>query len=209
MNRRLLFASALAALMVAACGKKAPPKNALDAKNEEAAGSGGEKTGKRGDEFVQTLDLNRDDKPDVWAYYVKTPDGQDKCDNVPCRLVRKEKDYNGDGKIDEWEYYADDGRTLDHQAFDMDFDGKVDVTLYWQGGQVVRREYDMNFDGKIDVWAYYEKNKLVRKERDTNGDGKVDVWEYWENGELDRVGVDTDGDGQVDKWEKRGSAGGP
>ena len=88
----------------------------------------------------------------------------------------------------------------------MDFDGKPDVTLFFEKDQLVRKEYAFGFDGVPHSFNYYEKNKLVRKERDTNGDGKVDTWEYWENGEVDRVGVDLDGDGQVDRWETRKTA---
>jgi hypothetical protein len=150
-------------------------------------------------EIVAEYDLAHDGKPDLWKYSVRDPTGRE-------ILVRKEKDLNGDGKVDTWELYEPDG-SLSRVVHDLDFDGKPDVALFYERDQLVRKELAFGFDGLPRAWTYYEKGKLVRKERDTNGDGKVDTWEYWENGELDRIGVDVDGDGQVDRWEARRAAG--
>jgi len=182
-------------LLSAACASKQkvlPP--APGRENVAAAVVGTPRPG----ETLHEYDLNHDGRADVWAYSVKGPDGKDVT-------VRKEKDLNNDGKIDSWEEYETDG-TLSKLTYDMDFDGKPDVTLYFEKDQLVRKEYAFGFDGRPHTFNYYEKNKLVRKERDTKGDGKVDTWEYWENGEVDRVGIDTDGDGQVDRWETRRTA---
>ncbi|BDG06787.1 FG-GAP repeat domain-containing protein [Anaeromyxobacter oryzae] len=146
-------------------------------------------------EIVAEYDLNRDGRPDVWKYVTKDADGKEV-------LLRKEKDLNGDGRIDTWEAYGADG-ALTLVVYDLDFDGKPDVTLTYEKGQLVKKEYALGFDGASRSSSFFEKGKLVRKERDTNGDGKVDYWEYWENGEIDRIGVDLDGDGQVDRWETR------
>ncbi len=152
-------------------------------------------------ETVHEYDLNHDGRTDVWAYSVTSPDGKDV-------VIRKEKDLNNDGRIDCWEFYDLDG-TLVRLTYDMDFDGKPDVSLFFEKDQLVRKEYAFGFDGIPHSFNFYEKNKLVRKERDANGDGKIDVWEYWENGEVDRVGIDSDGDGQVDHWETRKTAQAP
>ena len=149
-------------------------------------------------ETLTEYDLTHDGKPDVWKYALKDAAGKEV-------LLRKEKDLNGDGRPDSWEKYAQDG-TVSRVVFDLDFDGKPDVTLFYEKEQLVRKELAFGFDGVPRSWNYYEKAKLVRKERDTNGDGKVDAWEYWENGEIDRIGVDQDGDGQVDRWEARKTA---
>jgi hypothetical protein len=149
-------------------------------------------------EQVTTQDLAHRGRPDVWKYSRRDESGNE-------ILVRKERDLNGDGRVDSWERYEPDG-SLSRVAYDLDFDGKPDVTLYFEKDQLVRKELAFGFDGVPRAFAYYEKGKLVRKERDTNGDGKIDTWEYWEDGELDRVGVDLDGDGQVDRWEARRSA---
>lgn len=148
-------------------------------------------------EAVAAYDLTHDGKPDLWKYTVKDATGKE-------ILVRQEKDLNGDGKVDTWELYEPDG-SLSRVVHDLDFDGTPDVALFYERGQLVRKELAFGFDGVPRAWSFYEKGKLVRKERDTNGDGKVDTWEYWENGELDRIGVDVDGDGQVDRWETRKS----
>ncbi len=149
-------------------------------------------------EILTEYDLTHDGKPDVWKYTLKDASGKEV-------LLRKEKDLNGDGKIDAWEKYAPDG-SLSRVVYDLDFDGKFDVTLYYEKDQLVKKELAFGFDGVPRSWNYYEKTKLARKERDTNGDGQVDYWEYWENGEVDRIGVDDDGDGQVDRWEAKKSA---
>jgi hypothetical protein len=150
------------------------------------------------DEILTEYDLTHDGKPDVWKYTRRTADGKEV-------LVRKEKDLNGDGKVDAWELYGADA-AIDRLVYDLDFDGKPDVTLFFEKDQLVRKEYAFGFDGQPRSWNYYEKAKLVRKERDSHQTGKVDYWEYWENGEIDRIGVDEDGDGQVDRWEARRTA---
>ncbi len=144
------------------------------------------------------VDVNHDGKPRRLEVPAKDATGKE----IP---LRKEKDLNGDGKIDTREKYAPDG-SLVRVVYDLDFDGKPDETLFFEKDQLVKKELAFGFDGVPRSWNYYEKGKLVRKERDTNGDGQVDYWEYWENGEVDRIGVDEDGDGQVDRWEAKKTA---
>lgn len=146
-------------------------------------------------EILSEFDLTHDGKTDVWKYSLKDASGKE-------TLLRKEKDLDGDGRVDTWEKYGPDG-ALVRIVHDLDFDGKPDETLYFEKDQLVKKELAFGFDGAPRTWNYYEKGKLVRKERDTNGDSHVDYWEYWENGEVDRIGVDQDGDGQVDRWEAR------
>lgn len=191
--RRIAVAAAL--LLSVACSsrqKVLPPAPGRENVTPAAVG-----TPRQGETLVE-LDLNHDGRTDVWVYWVKGPDGKDV-------VARKEKDLNNDGKIDTWEEYEPDG-SLAKLTYDMDFDGKPDVTLFYEKDQLVRKEYAFGFDGVPHAFNYYEKGKLVRKERDTSGTGKIDTWEYWENGEVDRVGVDLDGDGQVDRWETRKTA---
>ncbi len=196
MRRSLLALAGLAAISCAGAQKPAaetPPAAAAVAPRIVPKGFEPQPN-----ERVTEYDLLHSGKPNVWKYTVKDATGKE-------ILVRKEKDLNGDGKIDAWEKYAPDG-SLVAVAYDLDFDGKPDEVLYFEKDQLVKKEMAFGFDGIPRSWSYYEKGKLVRKERDTNGDGKVDYWEYWENGEIDRIGVDTDGDGQVDRWEARKSA---
>ncbi len=186
----------VAALLLAACA--GPRRDAAPAAEAPAADPL-QAHAKRADEALTEIDLDHDGKTDVWKFSRRTLEGKQV-------VVRQEKDLNGDGKIDVWEEYGEDG-VLVKQTFDLDFDGKPDVTLFLEKGQLVRKEYAFAFDGKPRAWAFYEKNKLVRRERDLDGDGKIDVWEYWENGEIDRIGIDVDHDGRIDRWENRRSPG--
>lgn len=155
----------------------------------------------RAGERVHPLDVNADGVADVWSFSVTVtgPDGE------PVeRLVRKQLDLNGDGRIDVAREYDESGRLV-LEAMDLDFDGQLDqVNHYDAKGKIVRKERDLNSDGRADLWHYFEQGQLVRKERDNNGDGKIDYWEYWEEGAIDRIGEDLDGDGQVDRWTRSG-----
>lgn len=147
-------------------------------------------------EKVSEFDLNNDLKPDVWSYAVRAK-GPDGQDVE--RLVRKELDINWDGRVDITKFY-DDQENVSRELTDLDFDGKVDTAIFLDKGVIVRKERDLDSNSRPDVWIYYEKARLVRKERDSNGDGKVDYWEYWVNDQVERIGEDLDGDGNVDKW---------
>jgi hypothetical protein len=197
--RRLLAVTA--GLLALSCAGRTKTPAASPAPAAEAPRPAIPGMEKRPGEVLSEYDLDRDGRTDVWKYALPAPEGKE-------ILVRKEKDLNGDGRIDTWEAYGADG-ALTLLVYDLDFDGKPDVTLTYEKDQLVKKEYALGFDGVSRSWAFFEKGKLVRKERDTNGDGKVDYWEYWENGEIDRIGVDVDGDGQVDRWEaRRASEGG-
>ncbi len=192
MHRILL--TACLCLALPACARRVPAPGAEGGARQDPGHSPERASG----ETVTEYDLDHDGRTDVWRYTRRGPDGKEV-------LVRKELDLNNDGKIDVWEWYDASG-LLEKQVVDLDFDGKPDVVLHFEKGQLVRKEYAFGFDGKPHAWSYYEKGHLVRKERDENGDGKVDYWEYWEGGEVDRVGIDTDGDGRVDRWESRKAA---
>src|SRR5262245_31414890 len=155
-----------------------------------------DQSGKR----VQTLDTNGDGKPDVWKLYQIVQQGGQDVDVLTCKQV----DLNHDTKVDEVVVFNDAGnRTM--EKFDLDFDGKFDVTVFYEGGHRVREELDTNYDGKSDLWKYYEGDKLVRVELDRNYDGRVDQWEYFEGGKLDRIGYDETGSGQVERWDRQPS----
>jgi hypothetical protein len=190
MRRLLLSLAGLAALACASAPRREAPKPAAESAPVVVPGFE-----KQPNEIVSETDLTHDGKPDVWRYAVKDAAGKE-------TLLRKEKDLNADGRVDTWERYGADG-ALVRAVYDLDFDGKPDVSLFYEKEQLVRKELAFGFDGVPRSWNFYEKGKLARKERDTNGDAKVDYWEYWENGQIDRIGVDQDGDGQVDRWEAR------
>jgi len=116
-------------------------------------------------------------------------------------LLPKEGDLKQQRKGDVWSTYGPDG-DVTRQAYDLDFDGRIDVIAYYEKGVVVRKEVFQSGRDEPDTFKYYEKGLLQRVERDRNGDGRIDTWEYWEGEQIDRIGEDLDGDGNVDKWIK-------
>jgi hypothetical protein len=73
------------------------------------------------------------------------------------RVVRRERDAQGDGRPD----------TILH---------------YDANGQLVRREDSSRLDGRMDLWTHYVQGKVVRKESDTHGTGQVDLWIHYDDG---------------------------
>lgn len=146
-------------------------------------------------ETVTAYDPGHAGRPTLWKYSVVVAEGKE-------RVVRRERDLNGDGRVDVWEVLDEEGN-VSKAVYDMDFDGKPDLVVTYEKGQLVKKEIAPGFDGMARTVEYYENAKLVRKERDTRNTGKIDTWEYYENGDIDRIGHDDDGDGQVDRWEKR------
>lgn len=67
------------------------------------------------------LDLGFDGKTDTWRYYQLTKNDEGKTVN---RLVEKRKDTNGDGAVDEWEYFTKGEITK--IGFDTNGDGSPD-----------------------------------------------------------------------------------
>lgn len=196
---RWLSLLGVGAVLAACSGGKEAVKG-----DQQAAGADRERLaenirrGQAGNEKVTEYDLNRDQKPDVWAYTVPWKDAEGREID---KLVRKELDINGDGKVDITRYY-DGQEQVQRETLDLDFDGKVDSVNLYEKGAITRKERDLDSNGKSDVWVYFEKGKIVRKERDINSDGKVDYWEYWEDDQVDRIGEDLDGDGSVDRWTR-------
>ncbi len=149
-------------------------------------------------EKLKQYDLNHDNKPDVWAYFGQMTDPKNPSGTTES-LVRKEWDFNFDGKVDIRRHLNFKGE-IAKDELDLDFDGRFDVVTFYQGGVKQRQAYDFNFDSKPDYWKFFEKSVLVRTERDRDFNGRVDYWEYYKGGKLDRIGMDQDGDGQIDKW---------
>ena len=197
-RRSLRMVLALASLSAAGCSSNKANERP-DGTGDTSPGTLGAIRPPRDDrEKLSEFDLNNDQKPDVWSYAVAAK-GPDGKD--VDRLVRKELDINWDGRVDITKFY-DEQENVSRELTDLDFDGKVDTAVFFDKGVVVRKERDLDSNSRPDVWIYYEKARLVRKERDSNGDGKVDYWEYWEKDQVDRIGEDLDGDGNVDRWTK-------
>ena len=73
---------------------------------------------KRGVRVMSEYDTDYDGKPNVFKYYIEGDDGR-------MYLDRKERDEDGDGKIDVWERFSREGEVV-RTGRDTDGDGKVD-----------------------------------------------------------------------------------
>src|SRR4029453_12789148 len=149
-------------VLAAGCAHKPPPTAATGPTSPE----GSPIHQPAGDEHVQTYDLHRSGKPDVWVYSVTT---QDASGRPVERRVRKEADLNGDGRVDIVDYFDEAGQGP-RETLALDYDGKVDSTLYFEKGKRTRSEKGLDGDGRVDTWSYYDADeKLSRKERDVKG----------------------------------------
>ncbi len=147
------------------------------------------------------------------------------------RLVRKERDVDGDGRPDIVRYYDETG-TLIRQEEDSRLDGKQDTWTFYEEGRLARKESDTNGDGQVDLWAFYdETGNLVRTEADTDHNAHRDHLVLYERGEMveeqryspgenhprqiatyangqrRRTAEDTDGDGRMDHVTEYDEAG--
>ena len=147
------------------------------------------------------------------------------------RLVRKERDVNGDKVPDVIRAYDETGRLV-RQDEDSRLDGQMDTWTYYENGHAVRKESDTNGDGRVDLWAFYDgKGDVVRTEADTDHDKHRDrVVAYakgemveeklykrgensprliatYKNGQPSRKVEDTDGDGRIDRITEYDGAG--
>jgi len=84
-------------------------------------------------------------------------------------------DRDDDGTVDYAVQVDDDGNKL-REAMDYNFDGRMDDFYFYANDVLQRQELDSNFDEVIDIWIYMWRGVYVRKwERDTDYDGVVDI----------------------------------
>ena len=147
-------------------------------------------------------DTNSDGMPDVRKVFQTVGEASE----VHSVLVCREVDLNHDGSKDVFRFYNDEGRTLREEE-DRDFDGRIDVITYFEGGDVVRREFDTNTDGMVDMRLYFRDHRAFRAERelqaDSSPDFHADYWEFYDtHGNVVRIGWDYDHDGRADRWDR-------
>ena len=66
---------------------------------------------------------------------------------------------------------------------DRNNDGRADVWLHYEDGQLMREESDDNFDGRKDVWYSLTSEGITRRiEQDTDYDGIPDFVTFYTNG---------------------------
>jgi hypothetical protein len=105
-------------------------------------------------------------------------------------------DRNEDGRIDLW-IYRQQGEIV-RRVLDENYDGAPDSWVDYQDGAPARRRADSNYDGAVDSWTFYRDGQTARHEQDTTGNGFRDRVGFYENGKLVREEQDTLGSGRPD-----------
>ncbi len=150
--------------------------------------------GGRGGRRVQTVDRDRDGKPDRWITW---RDGE---------IVSKELDLNYDGKPDTRMDFTEEAdergrvRRLVAESRDTDHDGKADLWKSHVDGNVMSIREDRDRDGRADRERRFSKSgRLVGLGTDTKGDGAIDqARRFGPRGETLAISYDTDGDGRFE-----------
>jgi len=108
-------------------------------------------------------------------------------------------DRNEDGRIDLW-IYRENGEIV-RRVMDEDFDGRPDQSIFYDTSthRVSRVEEDTDKDGNVDNWTDYQDGEIARRRGDTNHDGAVDTWTFYRKGEVTRHEQDTTGNGFRDR----------
>lgn len=108
-------------------------------------------------------------------------------------------DRDEDGRIDLW-IYRQDGEIV-RKVLDQDFDGQPDTTLLYdpESHQLARVEEDDDHDGVTDGWTDYQDGEVVRRRADADRDGLADTWTFYREGQINRHEQDTTGDGFRDR----------
>jgi hypothetical protein len=185
---RLLFALAI---FMMGCGDDPAAK---DADNTLGAGSGEGGRARAGDLSrkgltAEPFDLNADKKDDQWVFKDSTG------------VRRYERDMNFDGKVDVWQY-PDKAGVIAEEEMDFDYDGRVDLVVFYEEGIAVKKFMSVDFAGILTIAKYYDKaGSLLRVERDEDANGTADIFEYYENDRRVRVGWDENGDGAPDRFD--------
>ena len=128
---------------------------------------------------------------------------------APVEIVHEECDVDGDGAV-RMDVNGDgrpdivrvmrDGREV-CRAIDLNFDGRVDVYVYYDDqGRTRRQEIDYDRDGLIDEIVFFRDGVVVAKHRETNLDGKLDTFDTYVNGVLTERRLDANRDGKYDQW---------
>jgi len=108
-------------------------------------------------------------------------------------------DANGDGRADVTSVKS--GNAVACQAYDLNFDGKIDSWVYFDaGGKIRRRETDYDRDGRVDEIAIFASGVIIQKHRATTLNNRLDTWDFFNAGKLARSERDSDGDARVDQW---------
>jgi hypothetical protein len=193
-------AAALSLGVLAACGASATKGGSKNA--PKALSSAGFKNAPRCDanqpgRELSYHDLSGTGRPDMVEVIGYSKGASGISEGRPLCM---ELDTNRDGVLDLLRVFDDRGQIESEEA-DRNYDGKSDIWITYEKGQIAKQSFDTMFKGNPDEFHFYRDGKLKRIERDRNGDGKMDIWEFYlVNGQLERMGVDLDYNGKVDTW---------
>ena len=112
-------------------------------------------------------------------------------------LSREEIDRNGDGKIDEWEFFDRQGR-IERVELDENFDGRPDAWFSYKNSMIESSRRDTDFDGRPDWFATYENGIAVHSDCRPNESSIVVRREIYEHGVLRAEWMDENQDGVFD-----------
>ena len=137
---------------------------------------------------AEKLNLGGDARPDV---VIVKSGGREVC---------RALDMNFDGVWDSW-VYRDPAGAVVRRENDYDRDGRVDEIAIYRGGVLTEKQRATTLVGRLDTWHFYNAGALARTERDSDGDTQIDQW--WEYPKSDRLDCplihsDVDGDGHPD-----------
>ena len=133
------------------------------------------------------------------------------------RLVRRERDTNGDGRPDVVVHHGSDGRPTRREESSR-MDGRFDTVTHYRDGRLARRESDTDGDGRPDLLAEYDDQERPartesllapdRKMVQVYADGRLSR-EEWRRLPDDRVETRlTYADGRVMEKEEDSTGGG-
>jgi hypothetical protein len=186
-TRRPVMAVALSALVAAGCQQpaaKATTGGATPVYNKQTGRLEQLLSDKNGDGKIDTrahmdgvrlkmieIDINGDERPDRWEYYVPAAGGG--APASATTIERVEEAAKPNGVITRREFYVD--------------------------GLIKRAEEDTDLDGRMDKWEVYEGGQLTRVDLDLKGKGfATRRLVYRPDGAFDRVEEDPDGDGRFE-----------
>ncbi len=138
-------------------------------------------------EQVETVDTDKDGKPDEWRY----------SEGGVLVRIERDRDHNGTHEV---RILIKEGKP-EYSEVDRNGDGRPDLIRFYEGGKPQKEQADLNFDGKMDAWTYYKEGFKDLLIMDKNFDGKPDAWFYYAQVGLKLVGgrVDDNFDGKIDR----------
>jgi hypothetical protein len=134
---------------------------------------------------AERIDVNGDGKPDIT---IVREGGRE-----VCRAV----DLNFDGVVDSYTYFDKNGQVVRREN-DYDKDGRIDEIVLYKGGQIQEKDQSTALAKHLDTWDFYQAGVLVRTERDSNGDGVIDQWWEYPKPGCPLIHADVNNDGRPD-----------